>query len=141
MIFEVPGDAKAKQRPKFSTFGGHVRAITPKQTVEYEHWVKLCYNNELIKNGCQLDYDKTKPINMQIEVYFAPPTSVSKKKTDAMLQDVIKHTKKPDLDNIIKCITDGLNRIAYDDDKQIVSLSATKKYARNSYVRVTIVNC
>ena len=47
-------------------------------------------------------------------------------------------TKKPDIDNVIKIITDALNGIAYDDDAQIVSLSATKFYDENPHVDVRL---
>ena len=36
-------------------------------------------------------------------------------------------TKKPDSDNIIKIVLDGLNKVAYHDDAQICKLSFEKK--------------
>lgn len=39
-----------------------------------------------------------------------------------MLQPILK----PDADNIAKIVCDGLNGIAYKDDKQIVSLTVLK---------------
>ena len=38
--------------------------------------------------------------------------------------------KKPDLDNAIKSILDGLNGVAYYDDKQVVQISATKMWTQ-----------
>lgn len=37
--FTIDGEAKGKERPKFSTQNG--RAFTPEQTKHYENWVKL----------------------------------------------------------------------------------------------------
>ena len=45
-------------------------------------------------------------------------------------------TKKPDADNVIKIITDALNGIAYDDDRQIVALMFEKFYAEIPHVDV-----
>ena len=39
---------------------------------------------------------------------------------------MLQPTLKPDTDNIAKIICDGLNGIAYKDDKQIVSLTVLK---------------
>ena len=39
---------------------------------------------------------------------------------------MLQPTLKPDADNIAKIICDGLNGIAYKDDKQIVSLTVLK---------------
>ena len=39
---------------------------------------------------------------------------------------MLQPTLKPDADNIAKIICDGLNSIAYKDDKQIISLQVLK---------------
>lgn len=39
--FTIDGEAKGKERPKFST--QNCRAFTPEQTKNYENWVKLLY--------------------------------------------------------------------------------------------------
>lgn len=36
---------------------------------------------------------------------------------------------KPDIDNILKVVLDGLNGIAYEDDKQVVLTQCKKVYA------------
>lgn len=46
-----------------------------------------------------------------------------------MIKGEIRPTKKPDLDNVAKIICDGLNKIAYEDDSQIIDLTVTKYYA------------
>ena len=38
-------------------------------------------------------------------------------------------TGKPDLDNCIKLLMDGLNKLAWLDDAQVVRLTASKRYA------------
>jgi Holliday junction resolvase RusA-like endonuclease len=45
---------------------------------------------------------------------------------------------KPDADNIIKIICDGLNTVAYKDDKQIIDIYFTKKYSDRPRVEVEI---
>lgn len=47
-------------------------------------------------------------------------------------------TKKPDIDNIAKSILDALNKLAYRDDTQVVTLHMEKHYAENPRVEVEI---
>ena len=44
--FVIPGEPVAKGRPKFSTRGGFVKAITPEKTANYETLVKLAFKQE-----------------------------------------------------------------------------------------------
>jgi Holliday junction resolvase RusA-like endonuclease len=41
------------------------------------------------------------------------------------------HDKTPDLDNLVKAVVDGLNGIAFHDDRQIVQLVARKSIAKD----------
>jgi Holliday junction resolvase RusA-like endonuclease len=38
------------------------------------------------------------------------------------------HVQKPDLDNIVKAISDGLNRVAFADDSQIAEMVIQKRW-------------
>lgn len=55
-----------------------------------------------------------------------------------MRDKVIRPTKKPDMDNIIKIIADALNGIAYYDDSQIVDTAVRKFYSDEPRVVVKI---
>lgn len=55
-----------------------------------------------------------------------------------MLDNKIYPTVKPDTDNIAKSILDALNGIAYNDDKQVVTLIVQKWYAEVPSVSVMI---
>ena len=57
------------------------------------------------------------------------PTSTSKKRKADMLENIIKHTVKPDCDNLVKAILDALNGVAWYDDAQIVDLQVKKEYS------------
>ena len=130
--FTIPGEPVGKGRPKFTTVGGYPRVYTPAKTTAYENKVKLCYvaNCKNIKFGG--------PLSVVYKFYFPIPKSTSKKQTLLMLDGKINHTKKPDLDNVIKAVTDGLNGIAFDDDKQIVELHAVKLYSDKPRAEVEI---
>lgn len=48
------------------------------------------------------------------------------------------HTKKPDLDNLIKAVKDSLTGIVYRDDGQICLETANKRYADVPGIRIVI---
>ena len=83
-----------------------------------------------------------KPLTMALEAFIhvrlPVPQSYSKKRTDACLSGLESPCKKPDLDNIIKSMMDGMNGIVYEDDDQVVDLHSTKRYAINAGVDILI---
>ncbi len=48
------------------------------------------------------------------------------------------HTTKPDIDNLVKFYLDCLNGIAWEDDKQIIYIQATKTYSEEPLTSVII---
>lgn len=118
MRFEIPGEPKGKGRPRL----GKGFTYTPKDTVNYENWVKTCY---ITQDGGMLQG----PIYAKINCFYGIPKSTPRKKVLDMECGHILPTKKPDLDNIAKIILDSLNGIAYKDDSQVVELTITKHYA------------
>ncbi len=128
--FEVPGDPVAKGRPRFSRKTG--RTWTPEKTSRYENLVAMAYKEnypDMIPAG--------EPIRLTVIAYFTPPKATSKKRLALMLSNLIHHVKRPDADNILKSVQDGLNKVAFMDDSQIWSLCVEKRYSE--YPRVEVV--
>lgn len=113
----VEGKIKGKARPR--VYNGH--ATTPADTVTYENWVKLCYQQQC---GKHLEGS----ISATIIAYYKIPKSYTKKRVQAIREGLEYPQKKPDADNIAKIILDSLNKIAYEDDAQIVELTVIKRY-------------
>ena len=114
----IPGIPIAKGRPRLGRHGTY----TPTKTVNYENLVQYCYMDQA--EGVKL----AGPIRMEIQLLFPIPKSYSKKQVELIKAKGMVYTKKPDLDNCIKSITDALNHFAYDDDSQIVEMRALKRY-------------
>lgn len=123
MKFIIYGEPKAKGRPRFRSVGKFVKTYNDEETTNYENLVKLSFVN----SGCPA-FLNNEPIKCTINLYRGIPKSVSKKKQQQMLNGEIRPTNKPDVDNCIKSIFDGLNTIAFNDDKQIVELHCYKFY-------------
>jgi Holliday junction resolvase RusA-like endonuclease len=66
------------------------------------------------------------------------PPAYSKKRTEACLSDVEKHTKRPDLDNVVKAVIDGMDKIVFDNDSQITSIYAKKVYGTVAKVEILV---
>lgn len=125
--FVVPGDPVGKGRPKFSTRGGFVRAITPEKTANFENLVRMEYESQ-----CKgIFFDSSQALRLVVDVFRMPNKSAKKRSIPAMLSGDIRPGKKPDMDNIIKAIQDALNRVAFDDDNQIVEVAIRKFYDSN----------
>lgn len=115
----VEGKIKGKARPR--VFNGH--AVTPKDTVTYENWVRLNYKEQC---GKYLEGS----IRARIIAYYKVPKSYSKKRVQAITEGLEHPIKKPDADNIGKIILDSLNDIAFHDDSQIVELIVIKRWTQ-----------
>ncbi len=122
-----------KQRPRMCRIRGKPITYIPKQTTEYEKLVRANYTAV-----SKMVFDKNTPLEISIIALFSIPKNVGEKLKSSMLQGDILPTKKPDADNIIKIILDGLNGICYHDDAQICSVHFQKKYAEKSEVKVII---
>ena len=131
--FTVYGECVGKKRPKFSRQGNFVRTYTPEATANYETLVRLSFVQE---NPNFKTIEKDIPLTCIITIYKGIPKSVSKKKKTMMLNEVIRPTSKPDIDNSVKSIFDALNGVAYHDDSQIVDLSVRKVYGETPKVEV-----
>ena len=130
--FKIPGKAQAKQRPRMGRSG---IVYTPKETLIYENYVKMCYSDYANQFGW-LPYENQ--VRAEIEVLVAVPKSDSKTKKKDKIEGMIRPAVKPDCDNLAKSILDSLNGLAYHDDKQVVELSVKKYYAENAEVKIKL---
>lgn len=102
----IPGRVKGKGRPRF----GRGHAYTPKDTVDYEKKIKAVARSAFAK-----------PLAGKVKLHVFVSQVKPKKPTN-------DYPYKPDLDNVVKIVMDSLNRIAYNDDTQVVEIEARKFY-------------
>lgn len=108
VFFTVPGRPVPKQRPRAGRNG---RIYTPKKSREYEKAVARAAR-PVFKEPYR------GPVSLQVQVYLSRPGG--------------------DLDNYIKSIQDGLNGIAWMDDRQVKKLKAGMSVRRGQEDRVEI---
>ena len=79
------------------------------------------------------------PVAVEITASFPVPISAPKKAKEGMLEGKICHTKKPDVDNLAKQMLDAMTRLQFwQDDRQVVSVTCTKRYAATGSWAVNI---
>lgn len=66
----------------------------------------------------------TGPVSLTVNVCYAGGTG--------------PHDRRPDLDNIIKSVKDGLNGVAYHDDSQVWRVTATKVWGEKDETTVEV---
>ena len=120
--FKILGKPRGKQRPRMCVRFGKQVTYTPKQTSEYEKLVKASY-----MAVSKMFFKKDIPLEIDITAFFSGKYS-----------DSGWATKKPDSDNIIKIVLDGLNKVAYYDDAQICKIHFEKRYSEIPRVEVKI---
>lgn len=106
--FVIPGHVIGKGRPRFGK--GHV--YTPEQTRSMEEYIGW------LAKGCFPEpWDGA--VAMKLTMYY---------RSDA----------RPDIDNVEKAILDGLQKIAYHNDKQVYAVTKEIIMSENERVEVVI---
>lgn len=132
-VFTIPGPPHGKERARVTSRGGYPHAYTPEKTALYERLVGECYN--FTHPGAKR---LTGPVELKITAYMPIPKSWSERLKQEALAEIVLPTTKPDGSNILKSVEDGLNGIAYADDKQITFAAVSKKYGAMPRVEVEI---
>jgi Holliday junction resolvase RusA-like endonuclease len=119
--FQINARPQPKERP-YSIGRGKRR--TPDRTVNFELLVKCEFRaqhpfHEIL----------TGPVGMSVDIQFRRPKTVAKG---------YWHTNPGDASNIVKAIEDGLNRVAYVDDRQIADSHVIKHWGDCDRIVVSI---
>lgn len=127
----IPGEPRGKGRPRFGrSRAGFAVAYTDDKTAAYENLVKLAARQA---GAVAIDG----PLSVQIAAYFVPAQSWSKKRRAAALAGH-EAPSRFDIDNISKAVLDGLNGVAFADDKQVVTLFVRKAFAEEARCEVQV---
>lgn len=130
--FTIPGDVQAQQRPRFSRHGNGVRTYDAKPSRDYKRYVSEIARQfaaeELIDSA----------IELHIDIYRKIQQQGSKQLKQDKQDGIVRPTVKPDVENYVKGIMDGLTGVLWVDDSLVVTLSARKFYGDEPRAEVTV---
>lgn len=112
---------QAQERPRFSSRGKSVHAYDAIKSRNYKEIVGY-------ETRKQMSNPFDVPISVRIAVFREIPKSWSQKKKQQAIDGEILPRTSPDLDNYVKSILDGMNKIAFIDDNLVCNIHAYKRY-------------
>lgn len=121
ITLELFGNPIPKQRARTVRRGSKSITYDPQDATkkQFQWQLKSQFRAQPLKIPLALDF-----------VFFMPVCkSTSKIKRTQMINGVLAHTKKPDLDNLEKFILDCMNKIVFDDDAQVCEVRKKKIYS------------
>lgn len=130
--FTVYGEPVAQGRPRASIVNGYVQMYDPKKSRDYKQYIRL------VASEHKPDKLFGGPLSMKVAIYKPTLKSFSKKKRESAEKGEIRPITKPDVDNYIKSVFDGLNQVIWKDDSQVVDLHVSKFYSENPRIEVEI---
>lgn len=123
VTFIIPGVPVAKARPRMARLpNGRTITRTPTKTVRYENLVRM-YAAEAFA-GADIVCD---PVRVEIDAIWPRPQSgyPSRRKDP---NGLCHRSKRPDVDNVVKAILDGMDCV-WTDDAVVAELVVRKLYA------------
>lgn len=120
LTIKVPGKPVPKGRPRF----GRGRTFTPKSTRDYESRIAESAAASMQEAGVARVGSKVAVI---VQAVLAIPKSYRGKQR----LDALTGVSYPsgDVDNYAKSALDGMNGVVWEDDRQVVQMGATKRWA------------
>lgn len=112
--FAVQGEPIVKARPRL----GKSKTYTPKRTKDHQNniaWTAKQQGVKILKGA------------VHVKLQFYMPLPITQNLRELAL--IGTHFHPCDIDNLSKAVLDALNCIAWEDDKQVVSLIAGKNWA------------
>ncbi|MFA6735154.1 MAG: RusA family crossover junction endodeoxyribonuclease [Sphaerochaetaceae bacterium] len=137
ITFWFAGEATPQGRPRATALRGKdgkiilangrpiIKAYDPMASRSYKQFIRMAAQREMEKRGAVL---LDEPVIISVKVFRLVPKSFSKKKLEDVRKGMIRPSTKPDLDNYVKSVIDGMTQVVWKDDSQVVGYEGTGKY-------------
>jgi len=134
LYFEVPGDPVAQPRHRVRTIGKRSMLYLPsKHPVHgYKAAIRAAFT------GAVGEWPTiTGAVHLSVYLQFEMPKSWSDKKRNQLKG--VKHTGKPDLDNVLKAVCDALTDCkVWQDDRQVAAIYMSKRWAESGRTGIRV---
>lgn len=134
--FELAGPPLPKERAKRGiTRGGRRNFYTPRNTRGGEDLALRGFYDAVPRDWRPHDG----PVTLAVVGQYVPPASWPHWRRARAIAEAWPKTTRPDLDNLVKLVMDGLNGHAWHDDAQVWSHDGSRKiYGAATLTRVTL---
>lgn len=123
-VYTLPGKPEALERPRFVQSRDYSINVYDAQKNS-----KLCKYLNIKSQHYGLPFIDY-PVHMDVVFTFKVPNSYSSHKKRLCLDK--PYTSRPDVDNLVKMVLDVCNKVIYNDDAIVTSISAKKVYGHES---------
>ena len=131
--FVVPGEVVPQARPRAKVVAGHARVHDVPKCAEFRNLVRM-----LAGESWTQDMDADSCFEIDAAFFLPIPKSESQKRQKKMSLWQILPTRKPDLDNALKGVMDGITGIVWKDDAQVVRCELSKFYGFKPRTAISI---
>lgn len=134
----IAGEPVAQGRPKFRRTPKFVQTYDPKKSRTWKTTAREVMQARL--GGTSALPFPEGPLSVHIVAVFTCPVGDYRKREPTPRRP---HAKRPDAENVAKCVLDAATSILWRDDSQVARLTVEKVIAAQGeapYVEVTVVN-
>ena len=128
IVFSAIGKPVGKQRPRMVRRGRKTITYTPQETQNYERTIREAFLLAALKEELPL----TGALVVDVVALFPRTKALSfqyKNGTYKHGRGRLLHAVKPDADNVLKCVLDGIGDYIEGGDSRVVSARITKFYS------------
>lgn len=105
--FTIKGEPVSKARPRFTSYGSKTHSYTPEKTLSAERAMAAAFLKACPQKGTDAD------AAFGVSAHFYNGTR-----------------QRRDVDNMLKLVLDGLNKIAWPDDVQVIEVDGAKSFVK-----------
>ena len=122
--FTVWGVAQPKGSARAFVPKGWTRAVVTSDNPKNKGWQQLVAEAAGRARDTVGAALLTGPVKLTVTFFLPRPKSLPKR--------TLHHLKKPDLDKLVRSVKDGLSKVVWEDDSQVVMVVAGKCYAEEA---------
>lgn len=134
-VFEI--EPVQQIRPRARRFRDKVIMYDPKAVKVFKRRIGKLAHQMMKESGC-IRYEG-KPLTVDVWFFRPVQEKISKKEKARRIRGTVLPIVKPDCDNYIKSLLDGMNGVVWKDDALITDIFAHKRYSDKPRIEITIM--
>lgn len=134
IIVTIPGEPHPQGRARATIIAGRARVYDPKKSSSWK--IDAAWAMAAARRHERPPFEG--PVALEVTFYFTCPKSDCRKRDPRPAR---WHSKRPDLDNLLKAVMDAAKGVLWLDDTQVAEVAMRKFIAAQGAAPETIINC